>query len=185
VFAIFESDSTRSRYKSSINEKKYSGREDIYPAAWQMFLEKPFVGWGPNDNKYEVGRRAPIQRVSHPEGDRDTHNMFLEVLTAEGLPGAIPLFTFVVLCVIAGWGARRGAHGLLPLALAVTVIVINMSGNWLASKLDWLMMAYVLASASPLRAARLRLPVRLTSLSPRMRRLRPVRAQSKPSSAPG
>ena len=32
--------------------------------------------------------------------------------------------------------------------MVVTVILINMGGNWVASKLDWLMMAYALASAS-------------------------------------
>ena len=32
--------------------------------------------------------------------------------------------------------------------MVVTVILINIGGNWVASKLDWLMMAYALASAS-------------------------------------
>jgi hypothetical protein len=41
--------------------------------------------------------------------------------------------------------------------MVITVILINMSGNWIASKLDWLMMACALASANPLLAVRPRL----------------------------
>jgi hypothetical protein len=51
--------------------------------------------------------------------------------------------------------------------MVVTVIVINMSGNWIASKLDWLMTAYAMASASFLLAASHRQPVaKLTSPPP-------------------
>jgi O-antigen ligase len=78
----------------------------------------------------------------------DTHNMFLGALTSTGLFGTVPLFIIVILCMLAAWRARRGSQGALPLVMVVTVILINMSGNWIASKLDWLMMAYVLASAS-------------------------------------
>jgi len=45
----------------------------------------------------------------------------------------------------------------LPIVMVITVILINMSGNWIASKLDWLMMACALASANPLLAVRPRL----------------------------
>jgi hypothetical protein len=38
--------------------------------------------------------------------------------------------------------------------MVITVILINMSGNWIASKLDWLMMACALASANLLHAVR-------------------------------
>src|SRR5262249_11280356 len=54
----------------------------------------------------------------------------------------------VILCMMAAWRAHRGAEGAFPLAMVFTVIVINMSGNWIASKIDWLMMAYAFAGAS-------------------------------------
>src|SRR5262245_64049002 len=90
-------------------------------------------------------------------GSQDTHNMFLDVLTSTGLFGAVPLLSCVILCLLAAWRARRGSLGALPVVMVITVILINMSGNWIASKLDWLMMACALASANPLLAVRPRL----------------------------
>ncbi len=166
VFAVLQTPSMVSRYKRTIDENKMSGREKIFPEAWNMFKEKPLIGWGPIDNMYELGKR--VQIIKDPnvykastsiKGAADTHNMFLDVLTSTGLFGAVPLFTYVILCLIVAWRARRGSQGALPLVLVVTVILINMSGNWIASKLDWLMMAYVLASANLLLAVRPRLAV--------------------------
>ena len=74
--------------------------------------------------------------------------MFLDALTSIGLFGTVPLYIFIILCMLAAWRAHRGSQGACRLSWFVTVILINMSGNWVASKLDWLMMAYALASAS-------------------------------------
>jgi O-antigen ligase len=121
-----------------------------------MFKEKPFIGWGPIDNMYELGRRLQIMYGGPvgPDGSKDTHNMLLGALTSTGLFGTVPLFTCVILCLLAAWRARRGSQGALPIVMVVTVILINMSGNWIASKLDWLMMACALASANLLLAVR-------------------------------
>jgi hypothetical protein len=51
--------------------------------------------------------------------------------------------------------------------MVVTVILINMSGNWIASKLDWLMLACALASANPLLAIRPRLAAANPTSPPR------------------
>ena len=40
-----------------------SGRENIFPAAWEMFKDKPLIGWGPIDNKYELGTRVQILKI--------------------------------------------------------------------------------------------------------------------------
>jgi O-antigen ligase len=155
-----------SRYMRSIYENNMAGREKIFPAAWDMFKDKPLIGWGPTDNMYELEKRVRIikdptiyKRSASNKGAMDTHNMFLDVLTSTGLFGAVPLFICVILCMMAAWRAHRGSEGALPLAMVFTVIVINMSGNWIASKLDWLMMAYALASASILFAVSRRQPV--------------------------
>lgn len=174
VAAILQSETMTSRYMKSINENNIEGREAIFPAAWQMFKEKPAIGWGPIDNMYEVGRRAPIIRAHHPDGDRDTHNLYLEVLTATGLLGAIPLFTFILLCLRAGWVARSGMQGVLPLALVLAIMTINMSGNWIASKLDWLIMIYAVASMCQM----VRLNVNPTIKRPRLSQTNRIYAKS-------
>jgi len=51
--------------------------------------------------------------------------------------------------------------------MVITVILINMSGNWIASKLDWLMMACALASANLLHAVRPRLAAANSTSPPR------------------
>ena len=93
--------------------------------------------------------------------------MLLEILTSTGLFGTVPLLICVILCLLAAWRARRGSQGALPIVIVVTVILINMSGNWIASKLDWLMMACAMASANPLLAVRPRMAVANPTSPPR------------------
>jgi O-antigen ligase len=172
VLAVLQTPLMTSRFKQTINENSMAGREKIFPAAWDMFKEKPLIGWGPIDNMYELGKRVRIvkdptnKRSYSNKGAMDTHNMFLGALTSTGLFGTVPLFIIVIFCMLAAWRARRGPQGALPLAMVVTVILINMSGNWIASKLDWLMMVYALAGASFTLVVSHRPPVaRLTSPS--------------------
>jgi O-antigen ligase len=155
VWVVLQTPSIASRYMRAIYENNMAGREKIFPAAWDMFKEKPLIGWGPIDYMYELEKRVRIAKdpTTHKtsgsnKGAMDTHNMFLGVLTSTGLFGAVPLFICVILCMLAAWRGRRSSQGVLPLVMVVTVILINMSGNWIVSKLDWLMMAYALASAS-------------------------------------
>jgi O-antigen ligase len=159
VLAVLQTPSLVSRYKQTLDGNHMSGRENIFPTAWGMFKEKPFIGWGPIDNKYELGRRLQIMYGGPvgPDGSKDTHNMLLEILTSTGLFGTVPLLICVILCLLAAWRARRGPQGALPIVMVITVILINMSGNWSASKLDWLMMACALASANLLLTVRPRL----------------------------
>ena len=169
VLAVLQTPSLVSRYKQTLDGNDMSGRENIFPTAWGMFKEKPFIGWGPIDNMYELGRRLQIMYGGPvgPDGSKDTHNMFLGALTSTGLFGTVPLLICVILCLLAAWRARRGSQGVLPIVMVVTVILINMSGNWIASKLDWLMMACALASANFLHAVRPRLAAANPTSPPR------------------
>jgi O-antigen ligase len=108
-----------------------------------MFAERPILGYAPIANKYVLGGRLPEQ---HHER-RDAHNLFLEVMTATGIIGLIPFMVGLWLPWRAAWRARRGPAGVLPLALLVTALTANMSGNWLAGPLLWVLLAYALASS--------------------------------------
>jgi O-antigen ligase len=107
-----------------------------------MFLEKPLTGWGPAKNKYVLGSRLPWQ--GRPR--RDTHNIVLEILTATGIVGAIPFLIGLGICVRAAWQARKGTEGILPFAMLSAILVGNMSGNYIAAKLFWFVLAYAAAS---------------------------------------
>ncbi len=140
----YSNDLMRSRFADALEHGAMAGRERIYPALIEMFEERPVVGWGPVNNKYELGIRLD-ERIRRR---RDAHNLVLEVLTANGALGAIPFLLGLGLSGVAAWQARRRAHGALALALFGCVMLANMSGNWIAAKLLWLILAYALASAT-------------------------------------
>jgi O-antigen ligase len=132
----------KNRLEDSVRNGNLAGRERLYPALWTMFLEKPVLGWGPVTNTYEVA-----QRIGERERPlRAAHNIVLELLTSTGLVGAVPFLLGLWLCARNAWRARRGGWGVLPLALLCSVLISNMSGDWIASKLIWVVLAYAIAS---------------------------------------
>jgi O-antigen ligase len=132
----------KNRLEDSMRNGNMAGREQLYPALWEMFLEKPVLGWGPVTNTFELAAR--IGERERPA--RAAHNIVLELLTATGLVGAIPFLVGAWLCVRDAWRARRGPHAVLPLALCCSVFLSNMSGDWIAGKLIWVVLAYAYAS---------------------------------------
>jgi O-antigen ligase len=140
--AALQSDVMRARFEQTIEEGDLARREQIFPAAWQMFQEKPIFGWGPITSTYELG-----MRLGHiDEETKNPHNLILYGLVSTGLLGALPLFVGIAYAVFGAWKTRHGPQGILPLAMSVAVLVANLSGVWLFNKLHWLVMAYALAS---------------------------------------
>lgn len=131
-------------------------REEIFPAAWQMFKNRPLYGWGAN-NQYELAVRLRLPPALHLS--RDTHNLWLETLTATGLLGSIPYMLGLWACCWAAWKARRGTEGIVPTAQMAALLAGNMSGNYIQNKLQWLLLAYALASYTFLTAKPIRPPV--------------------------
>jgi O-antigen ligase len=146
----------KNRLLDAVTTGNLAGREQLYPALWSMFLEKPVMGWGPIANTYELALR--IGERERPK--RAAHNIVLELLTAGGLVTALPFMIGVWLSVRSAWRARAGEHGVLPVALFCSLFVANMSGDWIASKLLWLVLAYAFASGGWRALARSPQPVR-------------------------
>lgn len=120
-----------------------AGRQDIFPAAVQLFKQRPLMGWGPS-NQYMLAVRLGLPPQLHQT--RDTHMLFLEVLTSTGLAGSIPFLIGLGICCLAAWKARRGSEGILPAAQIVALLVGNLSGNYIMLKLQWVLLAYAMAS---------------------------------------
>jgi O-antigen ligase len=152
VWVSTQSELTRDRFDRALETGEVARREQIYPMAWQMFKEKPLLGWGTVTSSYELGSRL----AHREEFSKNPHNLILAILTNTGLLGAIPMFAGIWLTVRAAWKARRGTQGILPLAMLVAVLVANMSGVWLFNKLHWLVVAYALASGGCMVAKRSR-----------------------------
>jgi O-antigen ligase len=134
----------RNRWEESMRTGNLAGREQLYPALWTMFLEKPVLGWGPVSNTYELAARIGERERPH----RASHNILLELLTATGIVGALPFIVGGLLCIGQAWQARHGAYGVFPLALCGSVFISNMSGDWIASKLIWIVLALAVASGA-------------------------------------
>jgi len=142
IWICYRSETMEQRFERSIDEGSMAQRENLYPAAWGMFLDKPLMGWGPTLNMWELGSR--VGERDHPF--RDTHDLLLEVLTVTGALGAIPFFAGILLCLRAAWKARGGSEGILPLAMMIAILVANVGANLHYNKLYWLLLAYALAS---------------------------------------
>lgn len=132
----------KNRLRDAATTGNLAGREQLYPALWNMFLERPVMGWGSIANNYELALRV---------GERDrpsraAHNLLLELLTAGGLVTTLPFLIGAWLSVRGAWQARGGEHGVLPLALLCSLFLANMSGDWGASKLLWVFLAYASVS---------------------------------------
>jgi O-Antigen ligase len=144
-------EASRTRWEETLTAGKTAHRDQLFAASWEMFLESPIIGWGPQQNIYELGWRVRYDGWSDvTQPWRDTHNLIFWILTQVGLMGAIPFFAGIWLCILAAWKARLGAHGIFPLAFIVTLLMANQTGNWTYYKMHWLILAYVLASAEPI-----------------------------------
>jgi len=149
IEASMRTEVMRNRFEETATTGRLAGREFLFPTLWQMFLEKPLAGWGPLNNQYEVAART----TDMIKVRRDSHNLLLELLTAEGALGALPFLVALALCVAAAWRARRGEHGMLATALLLEQLAGAISGNPISSKMFWLVLAYGLAAGERARAA--------------------------------
>jgi O-antigen ligase len=118
-------------------------REVIFPVAFSEFKSRPLIGYGPA-NQYVLAIKLGLPPKLHET--RDTHNLFLEVLTATGVLGTVPFLMGLWICCWSAWKARRGIEGILPAAQMASTIVGNLSGNYIALKLQWVLFAYAMAS---------------------------------------
>jgi O-antigen ligase len=147
---VINTEPMKSRYNKSVKRGDMSGRQYIYPHAFDMIEEKPFLGWGPSNQQYELYDRTKHLEFGDPNKlktrkTKATHNLALEVLTSSGIVGAMPLFICIGLCLWGGWKARSTTQGILPFALAMAVLMVNMTIPWQPAKQGWLIFAYALA----------------------------------------
>lgn len=138
-YRLFAPDYQTTIYHSNLSDhlsatvqlKDVSNAERFYRwvAAANMFLEKPFTGFGPNTfhQNYKSYTEQKFKTWVSDNPDKSTvHNYYLLVLTEQGVPG---LALFLVLMVLMIFSCQHIYHttkdGLVKhLALAIGVIVI-------------------------------------------------------------
>jgi O-antigen ligase len=144
------------RWESFISEGNTSGRTLIWTVGFEMFLEKPLVGWQPIEYYFEVGRR--IGRLGK---GMDAHNMVLQLLLEVGLLGFLPFITGLWLCFRGAWKTRLRTLGPIPFAVLTTVTVGSLSAPFLDVRFFWLALALGIAASMTAADQRNRPPVRL------------------------
>ncbi len=75
-------------------------RQAVYAGGWQMFLEKPFTGWGVNQMPAELARHVS----GYKEKELYPHNTYLEILVEHGIFG----FALYVWLMWEIWRLGRG-----------------------------------------------------------------------------
>lgn len=80
-------------------------RRAVYAGGWEMFLEKPFTGWGVNQMPTELARHVS----GYKEKELYPHNTYLEILVEHGIVG-LALYAWLM------WEILRLGRGLVPRA---------------------------------------------------------------------
>ncbi len=78
-------------------------RKAVYSAGWQMFMEKPWVGWGINQMPSELAKHVS----GYQERELYPHNTYMELLVEHGLAGLM-LYGWVI------WELFRLSRSRLP-----------------------------------------------------------------------
>jgi len=138
---ILNNDVVRKRWESTLYKSEISNREYIFPLAYRMFIEKPILGWGQWNNEKVLGYRFGSSVVG-------THSIVLTIFTQVGLIGGIPFFIGIWMAIHYGWLARIGRFNMLPFALLIAVLLVNLSINWVNRKQLWLLIAIALATGT-------------------------------------
>jgi O-antigen ligase len=142
TYSAFTATVMKNRLEATAETGTMAGREQLWPSLVDMALEKPWAGWGPINNQYEVAARTTDMAREH----RDAHNLLLELLTALGLAGAVPFLIGLGICVVGAWRGRTSPYGIVSFALIALFLVANVSTNLVAYKPFWWVLALALAS---------------------------------------
>jgi O-antigen ligase len=103
-------------------------REAVYSGGWQMFLEKPFMGWGVNQMPSELARHVS----GYNEKELYPHNTYLELLVEHGIVGLLLYLWLIWELWKLGRGPvpqdesngflNRSFHSMWPVLLAVYLV---------------------------------------------------------------
>ena len=141
VVASYQIDAVRVRWEQAFYEESLGGRERIFPAAVDMILDSPAIGWGPIVHLWELGPRLGLPM-------RDEHNSYLYLLAEVGIVGALPFFIGLWLCLRSAWRARRRLAGFVPLLMLMFILLLSVKGTLHHRKYYWLVLAYALAAST-------------------------------------
>jgi O-antigen ligase len=133
-----------------------SGRSDLWTVAWRVADDHPFLGVGINnfgavagDYVREPGLLFDVGLIA--EDPHTVHNLYLQLLAENGIPGVSLFAIFAVACLAAALSAARRLErrnhmdlGVLARAVIVAGAALLASGFFLSSQVDrrlWIVLA--------------------------------------------
>jgi O-antigen ligase len=142
--------STFERWNKTYYEGNLGGRELIYPAIMDMFLERPITGW----TVYQE-QLADRSGGRFAGGARNAHSDLFHLLLQVGLLGTIPFVIGVSTVTWTAWKARHWYFGVLPLAILIAILGYGLTHTAIDDKYTWFFMAFATAAfAKPEQSSR-------------------------------
>lgn len=93
----------------------------VFQSAWGLFLERPWLGWGPDTFHFVFGRHrlAEYWALEWGRTPLRAHNEFLHILATQGALGGVAFLGLLAAVAWAGWLAWQRAPGQRGLVAAL------------------------------------------------------------------
>lgn len=116
-------------------DKSAQSRFMLWETGWQITVENPLLGVGPDAGKFLV---PGYWEGSHREGEsKALHNLFYEISTGCGLPAAVLYvahFLIIWLAIVRlRWMKQKISARDHPLGMPMLAVISGQAGYWLAS----------------------------------------------------
>ena len=126
----------------------HNPRARMAPVLWNMFLQSPIYGKGPDSYEWKLTREAMPYLINQHKLI-SAHNLVLLLLVETGIAGFTLFAGGLVTALVAAWRARRRPCGSLPLALLLPFAIAGLTvSNPLEQTVFWVAVAYSLAGAA-------------------------------------
>lgn len=134
---VLQSDIMEERVSQSLDNggSILGGREEIWETAFEIFADRPLVGWGTSG--YEN------QMLIRYHEYKDTHNMFLYLMVTGGIIGLFIMLLFLYGIWKRSYRSLKENSNNLPICLFIIYLIIAFKGGgFIHSKMPWLLLAY-------------------------------------------
>ena len=120
------------RLEKTIYVRDTGGRFELFARGWQMFLEKPIMGWGPDRYYYYTGFRP------NALGMAVIHNAYLQILLGVGLVGFLFFVVGMYKIIKITIKKSNNLYGSIPLIILLTNLLGALPLDLARNKMFWI-----------------------------------------------
>ena len=137
---LMQHDVMRDRLFKSVQEGDLASRDVIWSKLIPLIKENPVFGLG--DTGYNF-----FTLITFGVG-KSPHNVVIEVICLTGFVGFFIYFSFLYIVFLKGYNTYKTSGLLLPFLLTIPVLGAIISGHLLATKIGWVLLAYMVGSSA-------------------------------------